>query len=134
MTTKGGGENEAIVDVVEQSHDDDRSLRRRQSAESHLPEKSASSEEPSVCTIFSDSAVAAATVDAEGARSGGDPFENISIQQRPPPQPPTEIKVAIQLTISVPQHMPEFMPKLIQLKWSVCLRLCPSSCPRCPFH
>ena len=52
-----GAAGEAIVDVVEQSHDDDRSLRRRQSVESHplalQAEKSASSEEPSVCTIFS---------------------------------------------------------------------------------
>ena len=53
-----GAAGEAIVDVVEQSHDDDRSLRRRQSVESHplalQAEKSASSEEPSICTIFRD--------------------------------------------------------------------------------
>ena len=49
-------------------------------------EKSASSEEPSVCTIFSDSATATAAGDAvhgtaEGDIAGGDPFDNISIQQ-----------------------------------------------------
>ena len=50
-------------------------------------EKSASSEEPSVCTIFSDSAAATAAGDAApgtvegGTAGGGDPFDNISIQQ-----------------------------------------------------
>jgi hypothetical protein len=80
---------EAELDIVEQSHDDVQSLRRRQSSDNSA-ERTVSSEEPSVCTIFSETkqggggekAGNADTTTAAREAGGSDPFDNISIQQQ----------------------------------------------------
>ena len=71
---------EARLDVVEQKHDDAQSLRRRQSSD-HT-EASAISEEPSVCTIFNQTAGGNETDQQSAIEEGNDPFDNISIQQQ----------------------------------------------------